>query len=123
MPIDHMTPNSARSPADPPRSRTAKGRATRKIPSPRSDTSVPAHSSAKSLSRRGSNKRKRRAGCHSGPKPPTLPRVLVAIDGPAGAGKSTVARAVARALGFTYLDTGAMYRAVALASTRGLDEV
>jgi CMP/dCMP kinase len=49
--------------------------------------------------------------------------VLVAIDGPAGAGKSTVARAVARALGFTYLDTGAMYRAVALASTRGLDEV
>jgi CMP/dCMP kinase len=49
--------------------------------------------------------------------------VLVAIDGPAGAGKSTVARAVARALGFTYLDTGAMYRAVALASLRGLDEV
>jgi CMP/dCMP kinase len=49
--------------------------------------------------------------------------VLVAIDGPAGAGKSTVARAVARALGFTYLDTGAMYRAVALASLRGLNEV
>jgi cytidylate kinase len=46
----------------------------------------------------------------------------VAIDGPAGAGKSTVARAAARALGFTYLDTGAMYRAVALASTRGLDD-
>jgi cytidylate kinase len=46
----------------------------------------------------------------------------VAIDGPAGAGKSTVARAVARALGFTYLDTGAMYRTVALASLRGLDE-
>ena len=41
--------------------------------------------------------------------------MLVAIDGPAGAGKSTVARAVARALGFTYLDTGAMYRAAALA--------
>ena len=41
-------------------------------------------------------------------------RVIVAIDGPAGAGKSTVARAVARALGFTYLDTGAMYRCVAL---------
>jgi cytidylate kinase len=49
--------------------------------------------------------------------------VLVAIDGPAGAGKSTVARAVARALGFTYLDTGAMYRCVALAAGRGLDEV
>ena len=45
--------------------------------------------------------------------------MLVAIDGPAGAGKSTVARAVADALGFTYLDTGAMYRAVALASLRG----
>jgi cytidylate kinase len=44
--------------------------------------------------------------------------VLVAIDGPAGAGKSTVARAVARALGFTYLDTGAMYRSAALAWPR-----
>jgi cytidylate kinase len=40
--------------------------------------------------------------------------LLVAIDGPAGAGKSTVARAVARDLGFTYLDSGAMYRCVAL---------
>jgi cytidylate kinase len=44
--------------------------------------------------------------------------MLVAIDGPAGAGKSTVARAVAHALGFTYLDSGAMYRAVALAGDR-----
>jgi cytidylate kinase len=43
---------------------------------------------------------------------------IVAIDGPAGAGKSTVARAVAEALGFTYLDSGAMYRAVALAALR-----
>src|SRR5690349_11869109 len=42
--------------------------------------------------------------------------MVIAIDGPAGAGKSTVARAVARELGFTYLDTGAMYRAVALAA-------
>jgi CMP/dCMP kinase len=42
--------------------------------------------------------------------------VLIAIDGPAGAGKSTVARAVARELGFTYLDSGAMYRCVALAA-------
>ena len=41
--------------------------------------------------------------------------MVVAIDGPAGAGKSTVARAVADALGFTYLDSGAMYRAAALA--------
>jgi cytidylate kinase len=44
--------------------------------------------------------------------------VVIAIDGPAGAGKSSVARAVARELGFTYLDTGAMYRAVGLASTQ-----
>lgn len=44
--------------------------------------------------------------------------MLVAIDGPAGAGKSTVARAVADALAFTYLDTGAMYRCVALARLR-----
>jgi CMP/dCMP kinase len=43
---------------------------------------------------------------------------IVAIDGPAGAGKSTVARAVARALGFTYLDSGAMYRCVALAAAQ-----
>jgi cytidylate kinase len=41
---------------------------------------------------------------------------VVAIDGPAGAGKSTVARALADRLGFTYLDTGSMYRAVALAA-------
>ena len=44
--------------------------------------------------------------------------MVIAIDGPAGAGKSTVARAVAATLGFTYLDTGAMYRAVALAAAR-----
>lgn len=44
--------------------------------------------------------------------------MVIAIDGPAGAGKSTVARAVAAALRFTYLDTGAMYRCVALASLR-----
>ncbi|MEA2159364.1 MAG: CMP/dCMP kinase [Solirubrobacteraceae bacterium] len=44
--------------------------------------------------------------------------MVVAIDGPAGAGKSTVARAVARDLGFTYLDSGAMYRAVALTALR-----
>jgi cytidylate kinase len=41
--------------------------------------------------------------------------VVIAIDGPAGAGKSTVARALAAALGFGYLDSGAMYRAVGLA--------
>lgn len=42
----------------------------------------------------------------------------VAIDGPAGAGKSTIARAAAKALGFIYVDTGALYRAVALNSLR-----
>jgi CMP/dCMP kinase len=48
--------------------------------------------------------------------------MIVAIDGPAGAGKSSVARAVARDLGFTYLDSGAMYRSVALAALeRGLE--
>ncbi len=40
------------------------------------------------------------------------PELVVAIDGPSGSGKSTVARAVAKALGYAYLDTGAMYRAV-----------
>ena len=44
--------------------------------------------------------------------------MVVAIDGPAGAGKSTVARALADALGFTYLDSGAMYRATALQALR-----
>jgi cytidylate kinase len=44
--------------------------------------------------------------------------VVVAVDGPAGAGKSSVARAAAQRLGFTYLDSGAMYRCVALAAAR-----
>jgi cytidylate kinase len=44
--------------------------------------------------------------------------VIVAIDGPAGAGKSTAARRVASRLGFTLVDTGAIYRAVALAASR-----
>ena len=44
--------------------------------------------------------------------------MIVTIDGPAGAGKSTAARALARRLGFDFLDTGAMYRAVTLAALR-----
>ncbi|MDQ7055294.1 MAG: (d)CMP kinase [Persephonella sp.] len=40
--------------------------------------------------------------------------MIIAIDGPAGCGKSTIAKMIAKELGFTYIDTGAMYRAVAL---------
>ena len=82
----------------------------------------------------GAARRRRRAGVRrrasrsSGWRPPRSPTrasattwrscrmTVVAIDGPAGAGKSTVARAVAAALGYTYLDSGAMYRSVALAA-------
>ena len=42
-----------------------------------------------------------------------MKNLVVAIDGPAGAGKSTVAQLAAKKLGYTYIDTGAMYRAVA----------
>jgi len=47
-----------------------------------------------------------------------MKRLTVAIDGPAGAGKSTVARLVAQQLGYLYIDSGAMYRAVALRALR-----
>lgn len=50
-----------------------------------------------------------------------MEQMLVAIDGPAGAGKSTVARAVADALGFKFLDTGAMYRAAAIVRAERAD--
>ena len=51
-----------------------------------------------------------------------MKRVIVAIDGPAGAGKSTIARRIADKTGFVYIDTGAMYRAVALWALRaGVD--
>jgi cytidylate kinase len=48
----------------------------------------------------------------------TMGKLVIAIDGPAGAGKSTVAKALAKELGLKYLDTGAMYRALALAASR-----
>src|ERR1700679_2398036 len=52
----------------------------------------------------------------------SAPLRVIAIDGPAGSGKSTVARQVADHLGLDYLDTGAMYRAVAFAAMRrGID--
>ncbi len=47
-----------------------------------------------------------------------MPKIIVAIDGPVGAGKSSVALRVAELLGYTHLDTGAMYRAVALKAQR-----
>ena len=49
-------------------------------------------------------------------------KLLITIDGPAGAGKTTVSRALAKRLGYRYIDTGALYRAVALAvKTQGID--
>lgn len=48
-----------------------------------------------------------------------MKRIRISIDGPAGAGKSTVARALANKLSYVYLDTGALYRTVALAAKRG----
>ena len=51
-----------------------------------------------------------------------MKRIAVAIDGPAAAGKSTIAKLVAKELGFTYIDTGAMYRCVTwFAINRGVD--
>ena len=52
-----------------------------------------------------------------------MKKLVVAIDGPAGAGKSTVAQIAAKKLGFTYIDTGAMYRAVALETLQQKKEV
>lgn len=49
--------------------------------------------------------------------------IIVAIDGPAGAGKSTTARRVAERLGYIYIDTGAMYRAVTLAAVQSRREI
>ena len=46
-------------------------------------------------------------------------KLTIAIDGPAGSGKSSVARLVAQKLGYTYLDSGAMYRALALNALQG----
>ena len=48
---------------------------------------------------------------------------IIAVDGPAGAGKSTVSKIVALKLGYTYIDTGAMYRAVALKSSRSCEDL
>ncbi len=62
------------------------------------------------------------SAAHANAPDAKAPVVVVAIDGPAGAGKSTVGRAVAERLGLDYLDTGAMYRAVTFAALRrGID--
>ena len=51
-----------------------------------------------------------------------MDKLLITIDGPAGAGKTTVSRALADRLGYRYVDTGALYRGVALAAqTRGVN--
>jgi cytidylate kinase len=49
---------------------------------------------------------------------PKVPKLIIAIDGPVGSGKSTLARCVAQMLGYVYVDTGAMYRALALKALR-----
>src|SRR5918996_1722377 len=65
--------------------------------------------------------RRRRISWHQ-PSRGDTPAMIVAIDGPAGSGKSTVAQELARRLGFRYLDTGAMYRALTwLAYRDGVD--
>jgi len=62
------------------------------------------------------------AGCFSCPLIPKIVSMIVTIDGPAGSGKSTAARGLAARLGYEFLDTGAMYRAVAFALHRaGID--
>ena len=60
----------------------------------------------------------------SGSGAPQTPRgLIVAVDGPSGAGKSTITRLLAKRLGYTYIDTGAMYRAIALAVQRAAVDV
>src|SRR3954452_5139838 len=100
------------------------------MPSPSSETVIPVHRSAKSRSRNGRRRFTagdggKPTGRHRGPMSERGDyrgeRMRIAIDGPAGAGKSTVARAVADALGWEYLDSGAMYRAAALKGTEHAD--
>ena len=49
-----------------------------------------------------------------------MKKIIIAIDGPAGAGKSTIAKKVAALLGYAYIDTGAMYRTVTCASWKAV---
>src|SRR6185503_19652700 len=77
-----------------PRSEGAQGRSLRSLPAPR----------------RGPGRSRPMSGTANG--------IRIAIDGPGSSGKGTVAKSVARALGYRYIDTGAMYRAVALAARR-----
>jgi cytidylate kinase len=73
-------------------------------------------SAAPSPTDEGRGKKHRPGSTLSKPRPSSrgVERLTVAIDGPSGAGKSTVARTLARRLGYVYIDTGAMYRSLAL---------
>ena len=74
------------------------------------------HSTAPSPTFKGGVKKRRSGSTLSKPRPSGrgVEGLTIAIDGPSGAGKSTVARFLAKRLGYLYIDTGAMYRAVAL---------
>ena len=90
-------------------------------PSPRSSRGCAASTSATIRTASPAPSRRPRA-CARRRLGSPRPTMVIAIDGPAGAGKSSVARGVAAELGFTYLDSGAMYRCVALAAIeRGAD--
>lgn len=73
-------------------------------------------SAARGLAGKGKRKRHCSGSTLSEPRPPSrgVERLTIAIDGPSGAGKSTVASSLGRRLGYVYIDTGAMYRSVAL---------
>src|SRR5512145_1045713 len=79
-------------------------------------TAAPATTSASASSPRRNNRM--RAECYTGGLENTQGsrRLVIAIDGPSGVGKGTVSRALAGALGYRHVDTGAMYRAVAWAA-------